>query len=39
MWVQRDAFTYDELLHFTDEALYKAKRNHKGFYIESNQIK
>ena len=38
MWIEGETFTYDELLHFADEALYEAKRNHKGFYVENNQV-
>ncbi|WP_367569145.1 GGDEF domain-containing protein [Lacrimispora sp.] len=35
MWIEGDGFSYDELLHFADEALYEAKRNRKGFYLEN----
>lgn len=38
MWIEGEAFIYDELLHFADEALYEAKRNRKGFYLENNQV-
>lgn len=38
MWIDGRSFTYDELLHFADEALYEAKRNHKGYYMENNQV-
>ncbi len=38
MWIEGEAFSYDERLHFADEALYEAKRNRKGFYIENNQV-
>ncbi len=30
MWITDDDFSYDELLHFADEALYKSKRSGKG---------
>lgn len=32
MWIEDEELTYDELLHFADEALYVAKRNNKGRY-------
>lgn len=35
MWIESDHLSYDELLHFADEALYVAKRNKKGSYMES----
>lgn len=35
MWIDSDEFSYDELLHFADEALYVAKGNKKGTYVES----
>ena len=35
MWVVGKALTYDELLHFADEALYDAKKHNKGFYAIS----
>ena len=38
MWIEGDTFSYDELLHFADEAMYDAKRNHKGTYIENNKV-
>ncbi len=38
MWIESEAFSYDEMLHFADEALYEAKRNRKGFYIENNKV-
>lgn len=38
MWIEDDTFTYDELLHFADEALYHAKENNKGYYVENNQM-
>ncbi len=37
-WIEGEAFSYDEMLNFADEALYEAKRNRKGFYIENNQV-
>ncbi|MVX62461.1 diguanylate cyclase [Clostridium chromiireducens] len=30
MWVESAELTYDELLHYADEALYKAKKSYKG---------
>ncbi len=35
MWIESKVFSYDEILHFADEALYVAKRGGKGTYIES----
>lgn len=35
MWIESEQFTYDELLHFADEALYIAKGNRKGSYVEN----
>lgn len=35
MWIEGDEFSYDELLNFADEAMYEAKRNHKGYYTEN----
>jgi len=35
MWVKSEQFSYDELLHFADEALYIAKGTKKGTYIEN----
>lgn len=35
MWIDHRDFSYDELLHFADEALYEAKRHHKGSYVVS----
>lgn len=33
MWIdKRQQMTYDELLHYADEALYYAKQHHKGHY-------
>lgn len=36
MWIEDQTLTYDELLHFADEALYAAKKDKKGFYMVSN---
>lgn len=36
MWIESDELSYDELLHFADEALYVAKRNKKGSYQVSS---
>ena len=36
MWIDSDELSYDELLHFADEALYVAKRNKKGSYQVSS---
>ena len=35
MWVSPVKLTYDELLHFADEALYVAKRTKKGHFVVS----
>lgn len=35
MWIEDRTLTYDELLHFADEALYAAKKERKGFYMVS----
>lgn len=35
MWIHDRTLTYDELLHFADEALYAAKKEKKGFYMVS----
>ncbi len=35
MWVEGDDLTYDELLQYADEALYKAKKLYKGTCCES----
>lgn len=35
MWIENSELTYDELLHYADEALYEAKRHNKGSYIVS----
>lgn len=35
IWLYDDKLTYDELLHFADEALYIAKRQQKGTYVVS----
>lgn len=35
MWIDDLNFSYDELLHFADEALYEAKGSNKGGYVIS----
>ncbi len=35
MWITPLKLTYDELLHFADEALYVAKRTRKGYFVVS----
>ncbi|MCD4713829.1 MAG: sensor domain-containing diguanylate cyclase [Clostridiales bacterium] len=35
MWIDHRDFSYEELLHFADEALYEAKRHNKGRYVVS----
>jgi diguanylate cyclase (GGDEF)-like protein len=38
MWIESKSFSYDEILHFADEALYVAKREGKGKYVESTWV-
>ncbi len=38
MWIESGKFSYDELLHFADEALYVAKAEQKGSYIENTSF-
>ena len=38
MWLDYPHMTYDELLHFADEALYEAKYNNKGSWIENKML-
>ncbi|AFA49997.1 diguanylate cyclase precursor [Acetobacterium woodii DSM 1030] len=33
-WINETELTYDDYLQQADELLYKAKRNHKGYYCE-----
>ena len=33
-WINETELTYDDYLQQADEFLYKAKRNHKGYYCE-----
>jgi len=35
LWIEDWTLKYDELLHKADELLYEAKKENKGFYIES----
>lgn len=35
VWIKNNSFTYDEFLHYADEALYKAKEGNKGYYVEN----
>ena len=35
MWITSEEMTYDELLHFSDEALYVAKRTKKSYFVVS----
>lgn len=36
MWIENSDLTYDELLQYADEALYKAKKYYKGTCCESD---
>lgn len=36
MWIENQSLSYDELLHYADEALYESKRNRKGSVTESS---
>lgn len=36
MWYENSKLSYDEMLHYADEALYESKRNSKGYFTESN---
>lgn len=38
MWIENSNLTYDEMLHYADEALYKAKKCYKGTCYESDKI-
>jgi diguanylate cyclase (GGDEF)-like protein len=38
LWLEHDYLTYDELLHFADEALYEAKNKYKGFWVENTNL-
>ncbi|MBF4693471.1 sensor domain-containing diguanylate cyclase [Fusibacter ferrireducens] len=35
MWMDHPELSYDELLHYADEALYESKRHNKGRFTES----
>jgi len=35
MWIEHFDLSYDELLHYADEALYESKRNNRGSFSES----
>ncbi len=35
MWMDHPELSYDELLHYADEALYESKRHNKGQFTES----
>jgi len=35
MWYNDSELSYDELLHYADEALYESKRHSKGYFTES----
>jgi diguanylate cyclase (GGDEF)-like protein len=35
MWIDHFDLSYDELLHYADEALYESKRNNRGSFSES----
>lgn len=38
MWLGKNELTYDELIHYADEALYEVKRSNKGTWRENDEV-